>query len=119
MGGDEEEERGMDSRRSKDREVNGEGRRLCKYLRERGWGIINGNVEGDDEGEWTYTGGRGNSVIDYVLENEDTRERVERLEVGDRVDSDHHPVAVWLRGEGRERSGRRKKGEGRGTGRGN
>ena len=74
-GGTEEVEKGRESRISKDREVNGEGRRLCSFLGERGWGIMNGNVEGVEGGEWTYTGGRGNSVIDYVLGNEDTRER--------------------------------------------
>ena len=70
----------MRSRRSKDKEVNGEGKKLCKYLEERGWGVMNGSVEGDEEGEWTFTGRRGISVIDYVLGNEDTREMVERLE---------------------------------------
>ena len=68
-------------------------------------------------GEWTYTGGRGNSVIDYVLWNEDTRERVERMEVAERVESDHHPAVVWLLGS----AGRGWEGEkrGRGSARGN
>ena len=100
------------SRRSNDGEVNGEGRRLCRYLGKRGWGIMNGNVEGDEEGEWTYTGGRGNSMIDYVVGNEETRERVERMEVAERIDPDHHPVVVWLRGEVGEQGERRKKGGG-------
>lgn len=47
------EERGLETRRSKDMEVNGEGKRLCKYLEERGWGILNANIEGDEEVEWT------------------------------------------------------------------
>ena len=54
-----------------------------------------------------------------MLGNEDTREKVERTEVGDRIESDHHPVVVWLRGEGREEGGGRKKGGERGGGRGN
>ena len=37
MGG-EEEDKGLESRRSKDREGNGEGRRLCSFLGERGGG---------------------------------------------------------------------------------
>lgn len=77
---------------------------------------MNGNIEGDEEWEWTFTGGgRGNTVIDYVLGNEDTREKVERMEVGDRIESDHHSVVVWLRGEGWEEGegegGKEKKGE--------
>lgn len=47
MGWAEEERRGG-SRSSKDKEVNGEGRRLCGYLEERGWSILNGSGEGDE-----------------------------------------------------------------------
>ena len=79
---------------------------------------MNGNVEGDEEGEWTYTGGRGNSVIDYILGNEDTRERVERMEVAERVESDHHPVVVWLKGGCRGGGGKGKKGGGKRVGKG-
>ena len=89
-------------------------------MEETGGGIMNGNTVGDEEGEWTFTGGRGNTVIHYVLGNEDTREKIERVEVGNRVESDHHPEVVWLRGEGeREEGGGRKKGGRRGGGRGN
>lgn len=49
---------------------------------------MNGN-ERNEEGEWTYAGRRGGSVIDYVLGNEETREKVEGLYVKGRVDSDH------------------------------
>ena len=39
-GGEEEgEESRVESSRSKDSEVNGEGRRLCRFLEERGWGF--------------------------------------------------------------------------------
>ncbi|KYN11478.1 hypothetical protein ALC57_16367 [Trachymyrmex cornetzi] len=52
--GEEEEER-----RSKNSKVNKEGRKLVGIIRERGWAILNGNIKGDEEGNWTYTGGRG------------------------------------------------------------
>ena len=35
--------------------------------------------------EFIYTGGRGETVIDYVLGDEWTREELERMEVGERV----------------------------------
>lgn len=38
------------------------------------------------------TGSRGNTVVNYVLGNEGLRERIERLEIGKDIDSDHHPV---------------------------
>lgn len=28
---------------------------------------MNGSIERDGEGEWTYTGARGDSVIDYII----------------------------------------------------
>ena len=120
MGGDEEEGGGCGSRRSKDKEVNGDGRRLCGFIEERGWSILNGGIEGDEQGEWTFTGGKTSTVIDYVIGNEDTWEKVERLKVEERVDSDHQPLVVWVRGEMGGNVDRRKSGErGRRGGRGN
>jgi len=57
-------------------------------------------------GEFTYTGGRGESVIDYVVGEEKVRKRVVRVEVGDCVESDHHPLVVFLEGKGRRAKGR-------------
>lgn len=37
---------------------------------------------------------RRGSIINYVLKNEETRERVKRLRVGKKVDSDHQPLTV-------------------------
>lgn len=104
--GDEgEEETGK--RNSKDKKRNGEGRKLCTVLAEVGWEILNGDIEGDEDGEWTYTGGRGNSVIDYVLGNGDSKERIENVIVGDRIDSDHQPLIVSI--QGGRKGGKRKR----------
>lgn len=43
---------------------------------------MNGEIVGAEEGDWTYIGASGRSVIDYVLENEEVRERIKRLEIG-------------------------------------
>lgn len=55
------------NRRSKDGKVNGEGWSLCEFLGKYDWVILIWNTRGDEEGEWTYTGVRGKSVIDYAL----------------------------------------------------
>ncbi|XP_071572942.1 uncharacterized protein [Temnothorax nylanderi] len=60
-------------------------------------------MRGDEEGEFTFTGGRGATVIDYVIGEGEVRERVVSMTVGDRVDSDHHPLEVVLRRESVER----------------
>lgn len=109
---EEEEENLGKKRRSKNKKVNEEGRRLCKFLEEYGWSIVNGNIKGDEEGEWTFTGGRGESVIDYVMGDEKTRERIEMMMVEGKVDSDHHPVTVWL-GEGTKVRKKKKGGKAR------
>jgi len=71
---------------------------LVNFLEEKGWGILNGCTKGDEEGEYTFTGGKGNTVIDYIIGNEDVRANVENLIVGDRVDSDHHLLEVRIKG---------------------
>lgn len=57
----------------KDKKMNKEGSKLLKLLEEAGLVIWNGNVEGDQEGEFTYARERGCSVIDYVIGEEDVR----------------------------------------------
>jgi len=105
--GEGEEEEG--SRKSKDKKVNKEGKLLLERIGELGWVIWNGDIKGDEEGDWTYTGGRGESVIDYVLGEAGAKECVEKMEIGDQVDSDHHPVVIWFKGKKRKGKG---KGEG-------
>jgi len=68
-------------------------------LGEVGWFIFNGCGKGDELGTWTYAGGRGESVIDYVLGDGEAWERVERLEVKNRIESNHFPIEVSLKGE--------------------
>jgi len=71
---------------------------------------LNGDIKGDEEGEWTYIGGRGESVNDYIITDERARKKIERMEVESRVDSDHQPVTVWIKGKNisGEGSGKRK-----------
>lgn len=49
---------------------------------------MNGNIKGDEEGEYTFTRGIGCTVIDYII-GDGIKERVEEMRVGDKVDSDH------------------------------
>lgn len=75
-------------RRSLDKTINRQG--------EEGWGIMNGAKEGDKKGEVTFIGGRGETVIDYVLGDRMAWERKGRLEVGGKIDSDHCSLTVWF-----------------------
>lgn len=37
-------------------------------------------------------------MIDYVIREVEDKERIERLEIAGKIDSDHHPVVVWMKG---------------------
>jgi len=79
--------------------INRKGRLLVEFLEEKGWRIMNGCTRGDEKGEFTFTGGRGNTIIDYVIGEVEAREKVGNLRIGERIDSDHHPVEVSIKGE--------------------
>ncbi|XP_076660673.1 uncharacterized protein LOC143364045, partial [Halictus rubicundus] len=92
-----EEDDGEGSRESRDAKVNGEGRKLIKTLGELGLEIMNGGIEGDERGEYTYIGHRGRTVIDYVIGDKTARDGIESMVVEERVESDHLPVVVTMK----------------------
>lgn len=46
---------------------------MLEFIKERGWEIFNRNIEGGKEREFTYTGGKGNTVIDYIIGERETK----------------------------------------------
>lgn len=66
---------------------------------------VNGNVKGDEEGEYIFTSANGCTIIDYIMKEEEGRLKVKKMVIGDRVDSDHQSVEVWLEGVGTEITG--------------
>lgn len=59
------------------------------------------------QGEWTYIGSRGVSVVDYVLRNYRAGNKIEKLKIGERVESDHQPIEVTLKTRVEKKRGRR------------
>lgn len=45
---------------------------LLEKIEKMELGLLNGNKEGDDQREWTFTGAKGSSVIDYAICNAET-----------------------------------------------
>lgn len=93
-------EKERQTKKSKDKIINREGRILIETMRERGWMIMNG--KGEEEGGWTYIGERGTSVIDYVVANEKAVQEIKTVKEGLRTESDHIPLEVVIEGERKE-----------------
>jgi hypothetical protein len=47
------EVKGDGKRKTKDKVENAEGKRLIEWIEENGWEVLNGNKQGDEEGEIT------------------------------------------------------------------
>lgn len=71
-------------------------------IQDCGLSILNRKTEGDWEREFTYVGGRGNSVIDYIFVNVCVQDRIRTFKVEDRVDSDHSPISMEMKWEKEE-----------------
>lgn len=80
------------------------GKKMYDFLRELGQSILNGSVKGDKEKEWTYTGGKRESV-DYVLGNKETEKGVRRKRVEERIDSNRQLMTVWVEGRAEKKEG--------------
>ncbi|KAJ8665296.1 hypothetical protein QAD02_006958 [Eretmocerus hayati] len=61
--------------------------------------ILNGKADKDAQGEFTYVGERGSSVIDYIIVNEDMIASVDTLQFEDKVELDRIPLSLELNGE--------------------
>lgn len=99
LGADMEEEfwKKTTRRKSKDKVNNKEGRKLVEWINGNELNILNGRYEGDEEGEYTYTGYRGATVIDYALVNKYAEEEIREFRIEDRVESDHQPLTITLK----------------------
>lgn len=84
------------TRKSKDKEMNREGRILISKIEERGWMILNRSYS--KEGGRTYIGEAGASVVGYVIANGKAEEIIKKVEEGDRTESDHVLMEVELEG---------------------
>lgn len=82
---------------SKDKIMNKQGIDLLEKIEKMELGLLNGNKEGDDQGEWTFTGAKGSSVIDYAICNAETWEEIKSFRIGERIESDYQPLEIELK----------------------
>lgn len=92
---------------SKDAVVSNEGRAMWEMIVDKGWFLLNGCSKGDACGEFTYTGARGSSVIDYIIVNAECMDDVISFKVGIGIESDHAPLELQICDAAVARKGRR------------
>jgi len=92
----EEEKNEEPWRNSNDREVNNKGKELLGLVEDRGWDITNGNMRRDEKRELTYIGRRGELVVDYVLVNQKAWDKIGKMEIGNRVESEHQLLEIEI-----------------------
>lgn len=81
-------------RSSKDIVVNGEGRKLLDLCNAYGLSVVNGCTESDLDGNYTFIGGQGCSVVDYCLAGIDWDSIICNLLVYVCDYSDHLPLII-------------------------
>jgi len=57
----------------------------------------NGNMREGENGKLTYIGGRGESVVDYALMNQKAWNKIEKIEIESRVESDLQLLEIEIR----------------------
>lgn len=82
------------SRISKDNICNQNGTNLLELLQLYDSIILNGCTNGDTEGQFTFIGGQGKSVIDYCAINNEWLDHIRKFEVLSKHFSDHMPITV-------------------------
>ena len=83
------------ARRSYDTVTNCYGRRLLQFCKNTELVIVNGRVDGDNDG-FTYIGNAGRSTIDYVMISIESWSLIKSMNIHPRVESDHLPISISL-----------------------
>jgi hypothetical protein len=86
----------VSSRRSEDKVVNEEGRKLISFCEILNLEILNGSRVGDVEGKITFVSKTGTSVIDYILCSYDIGRCLKTFRVRDMAISDHNIIETVM-----------------------
>lgn len=79
---------------SKDKTVNWQGRRLLDAIENVGGIVLNGRMVGDEQGNFSFCGVMGSSVIDYCICSYSLLQFVEKFSIASKPYSDHMPLIL-------------------------
>jgi hypothetical protein len=80
------------SRNSKDKTIDAKGKKLIDLVENLGGIFVNGRVPGDGDGDYTFCGVMGKSVIDYCICSLDFLQLINNFTIPSKVYSDHMPL---------------------------
>lgn len=81
---------------SEDFEINKKGKIINESIIEENLVLLNGRVDGDKDGKYTFCNYKGNSVIDLCIVSESVAENVYKFEILDWSDSEHFPCSIEI-----------------------
>lgn len=84
-------------RRSKDNTINTNGRKLLQIIEDIGGIVLNGRTTGDTEGNFSFCGIMGSSVIDYNICSHSFLRYVEDFSIDMKIFSDHMPLHLEIK----------------------
>lgn len=87
---------GKNVRRSKDKEINAKGRTYLEFCTDYDLVVLNGQTQGDEEGNFTFINSIGESVNDICAVSQNLLQYVGRFYVDDKIWSDHLPIVLDL-----------------------
>ena len=83
-------------RNSKDAKIDPKGRRLLNLIENIGGIFINGRLTSDKDGNYTFCGGQGKSIIDYCICSVDFINCINNFEIPSKIFSDHMPLILHI-----------------------
>jgi len=89
------------NRNASDAVVNNRGRSLCSITEERNLIILNGRVQGDEEGEYSFINHKGISTIDLAIVNEEATHLIKHMSFITMHTRGHIPLTIQV-GETRQ-----------------
>jgi hypothetical protein len=84
-------------RNSKDNVLNKNGKQLLALFEDLNLLVLNGRMADDEDGDFTFIGGGGSSVIDYCVVSMSLIPIIDAFEVKTEIFSDHLPIATKIR----------------------
>lgn len=83
-----------EERNTRDRITNEEGTKWNNFMAMQGLELLNGNTEGDWDGEYTHDGYQGSSVIHYACSSTAVIDEIVHFTVESRTESAHQPIVL-------------------------